>query len=70
MPEDLLKADEPNVEANIRVDLKETYHIDHTNKKCSRSLEEIVSTKIRGFDFSHNRDAGLGDFPYELCTKL
>ncbi len=70
MPEDLLKADEPSVEAQIRVDLKEKYYINHTKKTCDRVLEEHVNTKIRGFDFAHERFAEIGDFPYELCTKL
>lgn len=70
MPEDLIRTDEPSIEAKFNVEFKEKYFINHTEKTCSRSLEEVVTTKIRGFDFTHYRDADIGDFPYELCTKL
>jgi hypothetical protein len=69
-PATLIRADQPTEAIQVRIVLKETYLLDHTAQTCHRTLQEDVTTTIRGLDFYHHREARFGQFPYAACQVL
>lgn len=68
-PSDILDPKRPKEKTALTVQVKRELTIDHVQKTCSVTLLEDVSTRIRGLDFVHHRQADLGQRHYSDCIK-
>lgn len=69
-PSDIISNTNPTEEVQIRVKRVETLTLDQKFNTCLRSLDEHVSTQIRGKPFNHHRSAELTEVPLSICDQL
>ncbi len=56
--------------STLNIKLFESFTLDTINRKCYRSLKEIVVSKVRGVLFKHEDGAELGLLDYDTCVSL
>lgn len=69
-PADIIDAEEPFVTAPIRVVLTELLEVRPNDRTCTRSLEETVTTTVRGHAFAHFRASEPTPVDYATCLEL
>lgn len=68
MPEDIIDAAHPTENVAINVKAVRFDEADSVAKTCTTTLIERVHVNIRGFDFTHERQAPLGSRKFEDCA--
>jgi hypothetical protein len=67
LPSRLIDPNNPMEQIRLKVIVKEVLSIDHDNKSCYRAVHEDVESEIRGIKFTHHREGGHANKPYEKC---
>ncbi|EQC43875.1 hypothetical protein [Bacteriovorax sp. Seq25_V] len=68
VPDVLIDSQNETENIAVRVTLTESFTI--SDQKCFRSLDEDVTTTIRGIPFTHRRSAFLGELNVDECKSL
>jgi hypothetical protein len=67
-PGNIIDPTAPITRVPVRVVLKASYVIDHTQKTCERTLQEEVHSVIRDRRFTHGRTGAPEAVDYDLCV--